>query len=334
MFKLQDAYKEITLDDIYSKISDYELWRKYCINFIDIDKPFLSDLYDDKNPSCRIFYNNSNKLIYKDFGNGGITYGIFDYIQAKYSISFKQCIQMIVSDFNLSNFTKKSNNVINNTINNDVLIKPKVKIQIVEKPFNIYDYNYWNQYNISLEQLNGEEIYSCKYIYLTTNKGITYKYESNKNNPIYAWKEYDLELNFIGWKVYMPNSNSKWLNNASNDAIQGIKTLKYNSNLLIITKSRKDILVYNNLGYEAISLASENIMLKINAYNHFNDNYDKIVINYDNDDEGIKGTYKLKHEYGFDNFYIDEYKDVSDYCKQYGLIKTKEMIDNKIKELK
>jgi len=331
MFSLKDAYKEITLDEIYSKVSELELWRYYCRNFEEINKPFCSELYNDKNPGCRIFYSN-NKLLYKDFGDKGIVYTIIDYIKAKYNITFRECLKIIANDFNIH----KSNVILNNEKNlkfeEKFIIKPKTIIEIVPQPFNIHDYNYWNKYYITLHQLSENQIYSCKYVYLTTGKG-TFKYEWSKNNPIYAWREYDLELNFIGWKVYMPKSNSKWLNNASNDVIQGIKYLKYNSNLLILTKSRKDVLVLNKLGYEAISLASENVVLKQEVFDYFNSKYDKIISLYDNDEAGIMYALKLKEQYNIDYIFLDEYKDISDYIEDKGLNYTKEMINVRINEL-
>ncbi len=331
MFKLSDAYKEITLDNIFNQISEYELWKYYCSNFKEIDKPFLSELYNDKNPDCRIFYSNTNHLIYKDFGDNGKIYGILDYIQDKYSCDFKKCLNIIASDFNIIP-TDLNLNKVSRPIIKDEYIKYKAKIDILIQPFNLVDYKYWNQYCIPLELLYEEEIYSCKYVYLTTIKGII-KYESSKNNPIYAWKEYDINLNYLGYKVYMPYSKQKWLNSSTDNAIQGIKFLKFNSNLLFKTKSRKDILVLKILGYESFSNSSENIILKENDYNYLFEKVDIIISLLDNDKTGIKYSELHKEIYNIPYIFVDDEKDISDYIKKYGLEQTKLMIDNKIKEL-
>ena len=61
MYSLQEAATNITWEYILSKVSEEELWRRYCSNFKKIDEAFLSELYDDNNPDCRIFYN-KNRL--------------------------------------------------------------------------------------------------------------------------------------------------------------------------------------------------------------------------------------------------------------------------------
>lgn len=330
MYNLQDAYTNITLDEIFFKVSEYELWKYYCSNFKNIDTPFLSELYKDNNPDCRIFQSNNNHLLYKDFGDGGKVYGILDYIQLKYNVNFKECLKIIVSDFNI-----RKNDIITNKnfkvkqIEETLLIKPKKQIDIIQQAYTIYDYNYWIQYHIPLTLLEFEEIYSCKYVYLTTNKGI-FKYESNKNNPIYAWKEYDIDLNFLGWKVYMPFNNQKWLNNANDNAIQGIKFLEYKSNILFRTKSRKDILVLKLLNFESFSNSSENILLKQYDFECLDNKYDQIFGLLDNDETGIKYSKITEKMYNIPHIFVDEHKDISDYVKFYGLEKAKLMINEKI----
>jgi len=63
-------FKEITLEEMYSNISEEHLWRHYCHNFKRIDESFLSELYNDTNPGCRVYYNPKGRLLYKDFGTG------------------------------------------------------------------------------------------------------------------------------------------------------------------------------------------------------------------------------------------------------------------------
>lgn len=330
MYNLQEAYTQITVDEIFSKVSEYELWKYYCHNFKEIDIPFLSELYNDNNPDCRIFQSNNNHLLYKDFGDSGKVYGILDYIQKKYNVDFKECLKIIVNDFNIrkNNFVSYRSPDIKQ-IEETLLIKPKSRIDIVEQPYTIYDYNYWIQYHIPLSLLDKEEIYSCKYVYLTTSKGI-FKYEYTKSNPIYSWKEYDINLVFLGWKVYMPYNNQKWLNSANDNAIQGIKFLEYKSNILFRTKSRKDILVLKLLNFESFSNSSENILLKQYDFECLDSKYDQMFGLLDNDETGIKYSKITEKMYNIPHIFVDDCKDISDYVKMYGLDKAKQMINEKI----
>ena len=174
-------------------------------------------------------------------------------------------------------------------------------------------------------------MYSCKCIYLTKD-GKRWSYTSTKTSPIYAYKEYDEKHNFIGWRIYFPyeEKGKKWINNSDYTIIQGIKGLNSNRDLIILTKSRKDCLVYKKLGFNAIAPPSENGKLSegiVKLLKEFN----RVVINFDNDEAGINAAQKIKNVYGWDTIYMDEYKDVSDYIEVYNIEETKNMICGKLK---
>jgi hypothetical protein len=331
MFKLTDAYKDITVDFILSKVSEYELWRYYCLNFEKIDKPFCSELYDDKNPACRIFYSNNNHLLYKDFGDGGVTYNVFEYIQAKYICDFKQCLEIIAKDFNLRESTVILNKETKKIIHDVPKVKEKSRIEIVPRPFKLIDYTYWQQYSIPLSMLNDYDVFACKHVYLYKNDNLTV-FNENYNNPMYAYRF--TNNGSYSYKIYKPyeQKNYKWLfSGGSQEDIEGYDQLDLHGNILILTKSLKDIMVYRLCGYNAISLQGETNKLSSELVNKLLKRFDKILINYDNDEEGVRGSNRIYNQYGFKFFFIDDTKDISDYCKKYGLFKTKIMINNKIK---
>ena len=65
MFDLKDANIDITIESILSKVSELEIWRRYCSNFEEIEKSFCSDLYNDRNPACSIYYNRLNEYKFR-----------------------------------------------------------------------------------------------------------------------------------------------------------------------------------------------------------------------------------------------------------------------------
>lgn len=334
MFDLRDAIPDITISLIFSKLSELDIWRRYSSNFEEIDKPFCSDLYNDRNPSCRIHYNNSNKLIFKDFGTGD-SYDCFSYIQAKYHCTFRESLTIIYNDFKLGSikYDILPQLVLNNAP--EVLkMSNKSIIEIVPQSWNIIDARCWDQWHIPLDLLNDEEVISCKTVYLHKNNQ-TITYNNSSSNPIYAYPEYDIDINFLGYKIYFPLSTNgfKWLNNSSNEAIQGIKSIKRNGGILIITKSRKDCICYKMLGYEAIAPYNESGDLDINRIVELFDYYDQVIINFDPDDAGVKATNNINIKYQLPYFYIDEGKDLSGYIKLHGLEQAKQMIKDKIEQL-
>lgn len=334
MFNLKDAIPDLTTDYILSRISEEQIWSTYCGNFTEINRGFCSELYNDRNPDCRVYYNSKNRLVYKDFGTGD-TFDCFSYIQKKYNCTFREALIIIYNDFKLGSMTYDiiPQLVLNNAP--EVLkMANKSIIEIVPKSWSLVDYNIWNAIGITLEDLDEEEVICCETVYLhKDNRTITYN--SSKSNPIYAYKEYDIDLNFLGYKIYFPLAQVgyKWLNSSSSEAIQGIKSITRSGGLLIIGKSRKDCICYKKLGIEAIAPYNESGDLDVNRIVELFDYYDQVVINFDPDDAGVKATLKLASKYKLPYFYIDEGKDLSGFIKIHGLDEAKKMINNKLEAI-
>ena len=335
MFDLNDANDNIKIEFILSKINEFDIWKRYCSNFSEINKPFLSELYKDRNPDVRIYYNGSNRLVYKDHGNED-HFDCFGYIQVKYQCNFKESLKIVYSDFKLGSikYDILPQLVLNNQPEELKLAIEKPFIEIIKQPWTLTDYDYWNQYGIPLDLLEKEEIYSCKLVYLHKN-GNTITYTYSKKCPIYAFAEYDIDLNFIGYKIYFPlnKKGKKWLNNSSAEAIQGIKSINRNGGILGITKAKNDTICYKLLGIEAIAPYNESGDFNTNRIYELFEYYDFIFINFDPDKTGIDSTLLINKEWNLPYFYIDEAKDLSDYIKLYGLEKAKVMINNKLNKI-
>lgn len=333
MYNLNEAYTPITTDTILAKISEYNIWKHYCRHFEELGKSFISEFYDDRRASCRIFITSNNVLLYKDFGTGECL-NCWQYIQKKYSCNLAEAANIVANDFNIAKTDiKVEPKVI--VANDNINLLKKVKksiIEIISQPWTIIDYNYWSQYEIPLELLEKYDVFSCKTVYL--HKGdttITYHYSNN--NPIYAYRfEHEGQYSY---KIYFPLADKgyKWLfSGGSSENIEGFDQLPHIGNILILTKSLKDCMCYNLMGLPAISLQGEANKLDSNLVARLLKRFDEIIVNYDNDEQGHISTEKLVEEYGFDYFYIDEYKDLSDYIKERDLADAKVMIDGKIKK--
>ena len=109
--------------------------------------------------------------------------------------------------------------------------------------------------------------------------------------------------------------------------------LPWIGDLVIITKSYKDVDVLSICGFNAVGLQGETNPLSKGNYKILARRFDKIISLYDNDAAGRIGAEKLKQEYGIQGFQMEEFKDPAEYCKNYGVEKTKEFINNKIQKL-
>lgn len=324
----------IKKEEILSKVSEYDIFKRYCTNFMQLDVSFISDLRVSDTPNCRIHLTNNNELRYKDFKSGDYL-DCWNYIMKKFNCTYYEALNIIANDFDI----KKSVLSIEPriiTANDEFKLKisniPREKstITITSQPWNKIDYEYWNQYGISLNLLDEYDVFAAKYVYLIKGGRRTI-FEYNKNNPCYAYR-FEREGGY-SYKIYFPMSKDKkfkWLfNGGTKDDIEGYSQLPLHGDMLILTKSMKDVMCYNILGLSAISLQGEGNKLEQELVNKLLKRFNKIIINYDDDERGIIETNKLIRQYGFNHFYIDDYKDLSDYIKNRGLDKAKQMIDDK-----
>lgn len=329
---------QITKEDILSKISEYDVFKKYCTNFKEINVSFISDLRVSDTPNCRIHLINNNELRYKDFKMGDYL-DCWNYVMKKFYCTYYEALTIIANDFNIRNFNLAKSDLKNIVMANDEfrlkvsnIPKQKALITIISQPWNKIDYEYWNQYGISLELLDEYNVFSAKNVYLYKgDKRITLSY--TKTNPCYAYR-FEREGTY-SYKVYFPltkDKKYKWLfSGGTKDDIEGYDQLPLSGDVLILTKSLKDVMCFRVLGYNAISLQGEGNKLEQELVNKLLKRFDKIIINYDGDERGIIETNKLNKQYGFDYFYIDNHKDLSDYIKYEGLDKSKKMIYDKIR---
>lgn len=312
----------LTADYILSKVSEYEIFKRYCTNFSEINKGFCSELRLDKNPDVFIYNNSKGNLYYKDFAKK-LTLNCFQYVMLKYNVTFKEALNIIYKDLKPS-FTTYSTPVIKVT-------KLKTYIKPVIRNFNINDYNFWSKYGINLSTLIKFDVYPAEYIYyLKGDKNRVFM--SDKKNPFYAYKFID--NGEIYYKIYRPYSTEyKFVFNGNINCIEGFDQLPLHGETLIITKSMKDVMVYYEMGYNAISLQGETNPLLPEIYQKLTKRFNNIIINYDYDPTGIKSSENLTETYNLKCFFIERSKDLSDNVKNYGFQETKSEIDVTIKRI-
>lgn len=330
MYSLFDAEEITTLtkEDILSRVTEEAIWRRYCTNFNYIGKSFLSELYRDNNPGCYIFYKDG-KLIYKDHGTGE-SYDCFAYVMTKFMVSFSEALKIIASDFNISPIKHDiKDKVLTHNYVEKVPTKAynKPKIRIVKQGYTITDKDYWQQYYISLDKLIDYEVYSLKQVVIDKD-GEVYSIDYKADNPIYGYIfKYD---NNEYYKIYRPYNKSKWLFTGNSRCIEGWHKLPKKGKLLIITKSLKDIMVYSLFGIPAISMPSETGTIADDTISKLKKRFKHILINFDNDETGLKSSDRLSKRYGLDYYTIPQSKDISDYIKINGVDKTNELLNQLI----
>lgn len=311
--KQQDA--PITLDYILSKVTEYDIYARYIGQF-KIGFIYNSPFREDKNPSFGIFRSRkSGKLLFKDHGNGECG-DVIKFVELYTGLTnYNDILNRIVTDMSITNNTKLKS--IKQYESKDTVIG------VVRQDWTDVDKQYWSQFGITKETLIKFNVSSIKY-YLCDGivKGI-YKNE----NPMYAYKVYD------HFKIYRPLADkyTKWRNNLAPYDIQGYEQLPKKGDLLIITKSLKDVMCLYEMGYTAISPSSESTFLTPDVIDALKRRFKRILICFDRDISGVKNMRKISLKTGLKGFLVHKKwkaKDISDAIKLNGF----EIIKNWLKE--
>jgi hypothetical protein len=329
MFSFDNASLQITKDEILKYITELQILERYCSNYKSIDTSFKSEFYSDKNGSCRIIISASGIPYYKDYGNGDY-FLAFDYVSRKYSSNYHETCNIIANDFGLKRTNLSVTPQLLLTNDSPKLVKVKSNIQVIVKPFSLIDYEYWMQYGISLQTLQFFNVKACSHVYL--NKGDKhYVFEYKNSNPLYSYKFFKNNTEYL--KIYNPYSitkEGKWLSNVGSDCLSGYDQLPKTGDVLIVTKSHKDVMLYYELGISAVSVQAETNSMSKKSFDELSKRFKKIYVNFDNDPTGQDCTTKFVMIYNVEWFFIDDEKDISDYSKKYGLEKAKKLIKKKL----
>lgn len=291
-----------------------------------------SPLRNDKTPTCSFYWNKSGDLIYKDFS--GQFYGNFiAVVMKKYGVKYSEALNIIAADFGYIDKPelKKTAKPIPET-QSAPLVGGKTRIQVQVKDFDDEELQWWGQYGISKEVLDKFNVYSCDRVFLN-GEIFTASTSRQRIYGYYRGKRDAMEL----WRIYFPGRTSyKFLSNWKAIHLQGSQQLPKTGDLLVVTKSMKDVMTLYSLGITAIAPNSENLFMSESQYKILKKRFSMIVLFYDNDLAGIHNMNKFRKQ-PFGNFYNlpclwipRSYgaKDISDFYKMYGKDKTLELINN------
>ena len=307
---------------INSYVSDFDIYSYYMGCKFKLNSIFNSPLREDNTPSFGIIQNPEGRLIFNDFGSGD-TGNAITFVQKKLTLStYREALVQIYFDLILNQ------KEISDTFQTITTLEKKAAsvIEVNRQPISQIDIDYWGQFNITPAILKKFEVDPIKY--LIVNKIIYWQYTST--NPMYNYQNYDKR------KIYRPyaDKKNKWFGTMSKNYVFGHKQLPETGDLLIITKSLKDVMCLDSFGYIAVSPPSEGSLMPVKAIEDYKQRFKKIIVLYDNDDQGMKSAKKMKDTYDINNIIIpieSSVKDISDYCLKYGSEQTATLLKQIIK---
>ena len=324
-------------EELFKYVSQEEIYSYYLGEDVNNSKRklFCSPLREDNVPSFGLYYHRAetNVLMFSDFATRDCGDCIV-FVSKLFNIKYKTAILKIASDFGLSDITisaDRKKKILN--IKKSVS-KERVHIGIKKRSWNKQDANFWSLFGISKATLIKFNVVPIEYVFYNSNpiklKELAYAYQEIKDDT-------------VSYKIYQPYSKRfKWINNANYTIHQGYRQLPESGNLLIITKSLKDVMsLHDVIGISAIGLQSESVMMKMSVMDEYKDRFDRVVCLFDNDNAGKKLSKDFTKKYETPHFFMPDIKDVTDFSdlvkvvgKQQSKIKFNNCLKTIIDEVK
>lgn len=312
---------ELRKEEVLKRITEEEIFEKYLQLPVDESINYINPLRVDTNPGCRYYRNNQGKLRFKDFSKG-YNWDCFSLVQHIYKCSFIDALRIIVRDFKLNT------EIVRYETQREFKLKERFDIKIATRAWESYDLTYWNSYNIYADTLLTYNVFPCKAIWINDEY-----YRCRKNDPCYAY--------YFGnrlYKLYFPKrkkGTTRFFTNViiTDNLLQGYLQLPDKGDILIITKSYKDVMSLHTFNLVGIAPQSESQTINKTQYNELRTRFSNIISLVDNDHTGR--SFGLRHYKDFGTpifiFPWTMEKDFSDNVKKFGIEKMRDII-NIIKE--
>lgn len=305
----------LTKEAILDKITDYDILSHYIGKSIPIRRAFRSPLHDDRKPSFWIFQL-QGKLIFKDF-TLGYTGDCFKFVMILHSEDFYAALRRINQDFNLG-LVEGESYVSKPAKKREKPVVPDFEYSVINyapRAWNKNDRDYWKQYSITHDMLVKHCVVPIEYFWVNgkVHKADAIAYAYNVNGDT---------------KIYQPYSESlKWISNQRPNSIFGLDYYDPYAEVLIFTKSNKDLICFNICGFSSLAVAAENSLPGKSFFQGIFRRHPSVILFWDNDFDkkqnwGQLNAKKITAMYPkFVNLYVPtEYqsKDFSDFIKNHG----------------
>lgn len=316
---------EITKEFIFSKgINQESIMQYYTGLDVRSKKLTFSPFRNDNHVTCSFYKSKSNILYLHDFATNEHI-NCFQVVMKKFNVNYYEALEIIAKDFGLIKGTH-SNEVA------PIIIKPlketeSSNIQVQIKDYTEEELKWWETFGISKKLLKKYHIYSLQHVFINGQLRFT----SSNKCPIYGYYFGKDKNGIEKWKCYFPlKTEYRFLNNLSKKILQGYHQLPKTGDLLVITKSMKDVVALYGFGIPAVSPNSETLFIDDKKLEEFKNRFKHILVLYDNDRPGLYNMAKIRREHPELNyFYMPWYlaKDFTDSIKLVGVENMKEYVD-------
>jgi hypothetical protein len=305
---------KVSREMLFGKFSQEQIMEFYFGEPIKLKKSYKNPFRKDQYATCFFFYKQKGELVFMDFSLAkALTCIDIAGMYHSRPLSYQEIYEEMsrVSYLELPKPTIEYNK-------EEAYTETIIKVEVM--PYDKEDLKFWAQFNISLSTLKHFNVrrVSRAWIngqlrYINVDRDRCYRYIDDERI-----------------KLYRPfNKKMKFRNNYIKD-FEGMKFIPNQGDLLVITKSMKDIMTLHSLGITAICPRSESSIINEELMSLFLSNFKKVCIWYDSDPTGENRSleiYNLYKDQGLVRIVHDGLlgKDVSDIVKNHGIDKLKEV---------
>jgi len=227
----------IQIEELFKKISEYDVYRYYMPRSFSLGEMIESPFIKQRSPSFGI-YQKGQRIYHRDFDPEQDEYhgDCIAFVRQYYNLDTPAALEKIAQDFGIIDGSNRYETIKQQYVAPVLEDKRYKLIQVVTREWDTAALQYWAQYGISKEQLYKERIYNVKSWCINRKQQ---KIEKGELCFAYWFPG--------GFKMYYPNrvGKWKWITNIGKivENSQAINTY----DKIIITKSRKDRMVLQNL---------------------------------------------------------------------------------------
>lgn len=314
---------KITKDFILSKVNQESIMQHYTGLDVSSKKLMLSPFRSDNHITCSFYKSKSNILYLHDFATNEHI-NCFQVVMRLFNCNFYEALDIIAKDFGLM---KGTHQTLNFKVVPELKETESAKIQVQIKDYTPEELKWWEQFGISKKYLKKYHVFSIQHVFLNGEL----KFTSSKQCPIYGYYFGKDKNGEEKWKIYFPlKKEYRFLNNTSKKLLQGYHQLPKTGDLLVITKSMKDVIAMYGFGIAACAPNSETLFVNDKQLEEFKQRFKHILVVYDSDRAGQLNMAKIRREHPELNYYfLPKYlaKDFTDTIKMLGIDRMKELVN-------
>jgi hypothetical protein len=325
----------INKEYILNNVTEEDIFEEFLGITPQLGKYFINPLRKDSSPDCNFYVDRRGVLKFHDHATGW-NWDCFNVVQHIYSCDFGQAVRTIAIRFNLEKGDIINPNKQVNKIREEskpVIIRPK------KGNLDTTNAEYFLKLGFDLDTLVEGRVFIAEILF--TNKGLggDNYYEMYRWNPkdpcyVYHFGKYNYEYYFpyrekgSGRPRFMYSGNTKIL--------KGSKLLPETGEILIITKSYKDVLRLREYGFYAVCPLSESAIITEEQVRKLQHRFTIIVSLFDFDYAGICAANRLRKlgitlclffTNGRFNTYNYGVKDFTEFVHLYGRNDTLDLIE-------